>query len=187
MDAIGDEPGLTGVRAGQRVCGSPDCRAHLFVVRQYTGQLIVGYPVETIDFDACDIPARVVDAFEEAIACHAHRCFVSAAIMVRKTLEAVCADRGAEGRTLKDRIAALGEKVVLPVGMLQALDDLRARQVPSQDRRRKGSLHTRPGASRSARVRPRHMGRRDAHGSCRWAPRCRKGRRPEAWQRDAAV
>ena len=45
--------------------------------------------------------------------------------MVRKTLEELCKDRGAEGGNLKARIASLEGKVVLPRELLEGLDDLR--------------------------------------------------------------
>ena len=45
--------------------------------------------------------------------------------MVRKTLEEVCVDRGAAGANLKQRIEALGSRVVLPQALLSGLDDLR--------------------------------------------------------------
>ena len=45
--------------------------------------------------------------------------------MVRKTLEELCRDRGAAGGSPKERIKALGTKVVLPQELLDGLDDLR--------------------------------------------------------------
>ncbi len=45
--------------------------------------------------------------------------------MVRKTLEELCLDRKATGNNLKERIGALGTKVVLPKELLDGLDDLR--------------------------------------------------------------
>jgi len=110
---------------GSRLCSNPDCRAHLFVVTTLDGHLMTSYPPETIDFDAIGLPNDVVEAFEESVRCHAQQCYVAAAMMVRKTLEAVCADRGAGGANLKARIAALGGKVVLPQALLDGLDDLR--------------------------------------------------------------
>jgi hypothetical protein len=94
-----------------------------FVVE--AGKLAVSFPAETIDFDATNIPVSVQGAFEEAIKCHAQSCFVAAAIMVRKTLEELCRDRGAAGGNLKERIKALGTKAVLPQELLDGLDDLR--------------------------------------------------------------
>jgi hypothetical protein len=45
--------------------------------------------------------------------------------MVRKTLEELCRDRNATGANLKERIKALGTKVVIPAELLDGLDDLR--------------------------------------------------------------
>ena len=112
------------VLAGQRRCPNPECQAHLFFVQQGE-KVLVSYPPELIDFDPVNLPASVLTAFEESIACHANRCFIAAAIMVRKTLEELCLDRQATGNNLKERIRALGAKVVLPQELLDGLDDLR--------------------------------------------------------------
>ncbi|MDQ3878365.1 MAG: DUF4145 domain-containing protein [Actinomycetota bacterium] len=121
---------LTGGNAGshvwlgQRRCPNPDCHAHIFFA--WDGQrVIVSYPPETIDFDATNIPVAIVSAFEEAITCHAASCFTAAAIMVRKTLEELCTERAASGANLKERLKALGSKVVLPKELIDGLDDLR--------------------------------------------------------------
>lgn len=110
--------------AGQRRCPDPSCCEHVFVVVQ-SGKIQVSYPAERIDFDAANIPPAVLKSFEEAITCHANQCFTASAIMVRKTLEELCNERGATGKNLKERITALGSKVVLPTELLKGLDDLR--------------------------------------------------------------
>ena len=111
---------------GHRRCPNPDCYAHVFVVfHPNESRVVVSYPPEVIDFDATNVPTKVVNALEEAITCHANECYIAAAIMVRKTLEELCADREAKGKNLKDRIRALGGKVVLPPELLDGLDDLR--------------------------------------------------------------
>jgi hypothetical protein len=112
------------VVAGQRRCPNPDCQALLFFVHQ-SGKIVVSYPPELIDFDPVNLPATVLAAFEEAISCHANRCFIAAAIMVRKTLEELCLDRQVTGGNLKERIRSLSTKVVLPQELLDGLDDLR--------------------------------------------------------------
>jgi hypothetical protein len=109
---------------GVRRCPDPACFALIFFVSK-NGQVVDSYPAETIDFDATNIPAAVQGALEEAIKCHAQSCFVASAIMVRKTLEELCRDRTATGPNLKERIKALGTKVVLPQELLDGLDDLR--------------------------------------------------------------
>jgi hypothetical protein len=97
------------VRVGQRRCPNPKCRAHLFFAQQKE-QILVTYPAERIDFDATNVPSAVVKALEEAITCHANQCFVAAAIMVRKTLEELCRDRGAKGSNLKGENKAAWNK-----------------------------------------------------------------------------
>jgi len=112
------------IRIGQRRCPNLSCRTVLFVVWQNT-QILRSYPPLRIDFDKTNIPQPIVSALEQAITCHATECFIAAAIMVRKTLEALCRDRGAQGKDLKERIRDLGTKIVLPKELLDGLDDLR--------------------------------------------------------------
>lgn len=50
---------------------------------------------------------------------------MAAAIMIRRTLEEICEDRGATGKNLKDRIADLKSKVLLPQELLDAMDEMR--------------------------------------------------------------
>jgi hypothetical protein len=123
---INDQPiGENGAfKAGQRRCPNPDCRAHVFVIHQQ-GKPVLSYPAERIGFDPVNIPAGVLAALEEAITCHANQCFVASAIMVRKTLEELCHDQQVTGKTLKDRLAGLRAKVVLPNELFAGLDDLR--------------------------------------------------------------
>lgn len=110
--------------AGVRRCPDPACYSLIFFVGK-VGQRDEVYPPETIDFDATNLPKPVQNALEEAIKCHALRCFTASAIMVRKTLEELCADMKAEGGNLKERIASLGTKVILPKELLEGLDALR--------------------------------------------------------------
>jgi len=134
--------GHNGQVAGLRYCPDPNCRALVFF-KMEQGKIVESFPAETIDFDATNIPAPVSNAFEEAIKCHAQSSFVSSAIMVRKTLEELCRDRNAVGSNLKERIKALGSKVVLPQELLEGLDDLRllgndAAHIESQEYTRVG-------------------------------------------------
>lgn len=111
---------------GQRRCPDPNCHAHVFVAYDVSsGKIILSYPSETIDFDSTDLPSSVIKSFEEAIKCHANQCYVASAIMVRKTLEELCKDRGATGNNLKKRLEDLRSKIVLPQELLDGLDDLR--------------------------------------------------------------
>jgi hypothetical protein len=119
-------PGPPGgyLELGIRRCPNAVCNAYVFVVRR-GGQVEASYPPERLDFDATDLPPAVLEAFEEAVTCHANQCYTAAGIMVRRTLEEVCADRGANGSTLKDRLQNLGQSVILPKELLDGLDELR--------------------------------------------------------------
>lgn len=110
--------------AGVRRCPSPSCHTVIFVLLKGT-ELLRSYPPEVIDFDSTNIPARIETTLSEALKCHAHECYKAAAIMVRRLLEEICADREVKGSTLKARIGALGTKVVIPKELLDAADELR--------------------------------------------------------------
>lgn len=115
-----------GTVSGERTCPNPECRALLFVVySQSTEEILASYPQERIDFDASQLPENVQVSLEEAIDSHSHECYAAAAVMVRRTLEAVCQDQGASGDNLYDRIENLGKSIVLPKGMIKALHNLR--------------------------------------------------------------
>jgi hypothetical protein len=87
--------------------------------------VLVSYPPELIDFDSTDIPQPIVATLEEALTCHAHACYRAAAMMVRRTLEELCHDRGAQGRDLKARIKDLETTVTLAKDLMDGLDELR--------------------------------------------------------------
>jgi hypothetical protein len=87
--------------------------------------LVATYPAERLDFDSTNIPAPVTKALEEAITCHSNECYMASAMMVRKTLEELCHERGASGDNLKLRLRALGTKIVVPQELIEGLDELR--------------------------------------------------------------
>lgn len=112
------------IAAGVRLCPNPECRGVVFVV-QSGGRLIESFPPERIDFDPSNLPAKILSSLEEAITCHAAGAHRASALMVRRVLEELCADRGAEGRDLKQRIHALSQSVIVPPDLFQAMDELR--------------------------------------------------------------
>lgn len=106
-------------------CPNDGCNALVFVVATGERAVLVSYPPERIDFEPDGIAPEVLAVFEEALTCHAQQCFAASAMMIRRTLEEICRDRGAEGRNLQKRIEALGDKAVLPTELLGGLDALR--------------------------------------------------------------
>lgn len=114
----------TGFLFGQRKCPDPACATQVFVVL-VDSRVIESYPRKLIEFNKTGIPAPIIETFSGALACHADGIYVAAAIMIRRTLEELCADRGASGKDLDKRIAGLGEKVILPRELFEGLTHLR--------------------------------------------------------------
>ena len=109
---------------GQRKCPNINCRIHIFYFSLNNGTLFT-FPQETIGFEKQGIPSNILSAFEEAIICHANQCFIASAIMIRKTLEEICADRTATGDNLKERLHDLGTKIFIPRELIEGMDELR--------------------------------------------------------------
>ncbi len=109
---------------GQRLCPDPDCRGHLFVVLDRSGDLLFHYPFRNVSLNKEKIPASIIKTFDEAVTCHAQKCFVASAIMIRRTLEEICEERGAVGKDLNARIHDLKTKTLLPQELFDAMDEL---------------------------------------------------------------
>jgi hypothetical protein len=111
---------------GLRRCPNSRCYGHFFFVMDFdSGELLTTYPSDLIPFDKESIPAKVLNSFEEAVKCHSTQCFIAAAIMIRKTLEEICLDRGATGKTLYNRLEGLKGKVVIPQELFDGMQELR--------------------------------------------------------------
>jgi uncharacterized protein DUF4145 len=114
----------SGIWCGQRKCPNTACNGLVFVALRQ-GKLIQSYPPSKIDFDSENIPPNVLKSFEEAISTHAIGCYMASALMVRRTLEEICSEKGATGSNLKKRIENLQDKIVIPAELLEAMDELR--------------------------------------------------------------
>ena len=119
-----DDIQVANTLLGQRRCPNDQCHAHIFFIYQGT-ELKATFPPQRIDFDKEGVPVKVLNAFEEAITCHAQECYIASAIMIRRTLEEICEDRGGSGDTLKQRIEALSDKILVPKELLEGMDLLR--------------------------------------------------------------
>ncbi len=113
-----------GVVHGQRRCPNPDCNAHLFFIGKEK-QGVTTFPPQRLVIETEGVPDQVLAFLNEAIECHANRCYTAAAIMLRRTLEEICADRQARGPTLENRIRALASEIVIPEKLLQGMSALR--------------------------------------------------------------
>src|SRR5262249_27602233 len=99
--------------AGMRRCPNPACYSLVFVVL-LTGALYECHPPEVIDFDATNLPDRILDTLQEAVKAHAAGCYKASALMVRRVLEELCLDKNAKGKDLKARLSALAVNIVIP-------------------------------------------------------------------------
>jgi hypothetical protein len=109
---------------GQRLCPDKDCQNHIFVVLDVSRNLLFYYPFRNISLNKENIPASIIKTFDEAVTCHAQNCFVASAIMIRRTLEEICEERGAVGKDLQTRIHNLQTKTLLPQELFDAMDEL---------------------------------------------------------------
>ncbi len=110
---------------GIRRCPNEKCYGHLFFIADAVGNVQLTSPTETIPFDKENIPDKVLKAFEESIKCHSNSCFIASAIMIRKTLEEICIDRGATGVNLYKKLQDLGSKILIPQELLEGMNELR--------------------------------------------------------------
>ena len=114
------------VNIGMRRCPNTECNAIIFVARDNrSGTVLDAYPKTYIEFDTTNVPENLVSTLQEAIICTAEDCHVAAAIMIRRTLEELCSDKGAAGDDLKQRLQDLANKIILPNELLDAAHDLR--------------------------------------------------------------
>jgi len=122
MDVVWKVPVLN--RAGIRVCANANCRGIVFIWTQQD-VLFAAFPPELVGYDETDLPAEVRDCLKEAILCHAQGCFRAAAIMVRRSLEAMCEERGAKGSSLEKKIESLKGQIVISQDLIEGAHELR--------------------------------------------------------------
>lgn len=126
FETVGNDAGKPGRTFGLRRCPNSNCLGHLFFVyNTQTNAIIITYPSDTIPFDKENIPDKVLNAFHEAIISHSNSCFISSAIMLRKTLEEICLNRGATGKNLYSRLEDLGSKIIIPKELIEGMQELR--------------------------------------------------------------
>ncbi|MEU4424842.1 DUF4145 domain-containing protein [Actinoplanes sp. NPDC024001] len=90
-----------------------------------SGAPVVLWPVRDAPLSA-EIPEPARKSFEEARACHHAGQFTAAALMVRRTLEAVCTDKGASGGSLHAKLNELKNLKVIEGKLHDWSHDLRA-------------------------------------------------------------
>jgi hypothetical protein len=110
---------------GVRRCPRRECLRVVFVIFSRDGSLLASFPPEVLDVETANLPEEIAESLTEAAVDHGVGSYRSAAIMLRRVLELVCEDHKVTGRDLKQRLDALGGRVVLPKGFADGLDALR--------------------------------------------------------------
>jgi Domain of unknown function (DUF4145) len=107
------------------ICPNTECKGLVFAIRN-AADLLKVVPPELLEFQAENIPAKLLTTLTEAVACHAAGANRAAAMMVRRLLEEVCDDNNASGRDLHQRIEAIKSSVTLPNDLFSAMFELKA-------------------------------------------------------------
>lgn len=107
-----------------QVCPNQKCKAVVVGVFE-NGILKNTYPGLGRPINTENVPPKIRAAFMESVACFSNSCFVASAIMIRKTLEEICADKGAVGKNLYAKIEDVFKKVSIPKELLDAMHQLR--------------------------------------------------------------
>lgn len=109
---------------GHRFCPNDLCECHIFIISTPEGKIIKTYPPLRIDFNKDNIPSNVTKAFDEALICHSNECYVAAGILIRKTIEEICLEKGVRGK-LREKIKNLGNKIIIPPELLKGMENLK--------------------------------------------------------------
>lgn len=127
FEAIGSDTIVNSIYIlGVRRCPNQECFRYLFFISNNNNrEILLTNPGNVISFDKGNIPEKVLNAFEEAIISHSNNCFIASAIMIRKTLEEICHDRGATGKNLFNKLQDLGKKIVVPNELIEGMQELR--------------------------------------------------------------
>lgn len=116
---------VAGVQAGIRKCPNSSCNGIVFTLVHGDRELL-SFPPELIDFDSNGLPPKLLETLKEAISCHAAGAYRAAAMMVRRLLEEICDESGAEGKDLHHRLISLKTKITLPEELFEAMGELKA-------------------------------------------------------------
>jgi hypothetical protein len=116
-----------------KVAYCPRCESVAFVESSWTGyggefasdpEHVVRYPRDREPLSD-DVPESIRRTFEQALKCYRVHAHDASALMCRKTLEALCAELSAGGRTLKSKIDSLADSGRIDPRLAKWADSLR--------------------------------------------------------------
>jgi hypothetical protein len=115
---------------GIRICPDPKCNkviffeATSFVEEDKITNLRLYPKIFSASVNSC-IPELVAKSYEDALACYEYDLYTPAAIMIRKTIENICEDKGATGPNLHQRIHDLRSKITISNELYDAIMELK--------------------------------------------------------------
>lgn len=124
FDVLGNSLKTGGIQFSTQSCPNMTCRGIITVI-QNGSTILKTYPGVGKPINVDNVPDRIKDAFQEAANCYANGLYVAAAIMIRKTLEEICLDKGATGGNLYQKIENLARTIVIPQDLIALMHDLR--------------------------------------------------------------
>lgn len=131
IDILTDYVGDLRYILGTRRC--PGCENAVFcVLKMYVskiGEQLIEldhlFPKPYPQIEKEGVPEMVTKFLTEAMICFREGCFTASAIMIRRTLEEICSQAGAEGPNLHARILDLPNKTAIHQRYIDAMMDLK--------------------------------------------------------------
>lgn len=130
---MGDAKVLQTNVFAMRRCPAPACKGIVFIVAQQDRsdrttthyQVKRLFPEPVIEIDTEGLPEMIVSLLTEAIGCYQHGFYRSSATMIRRVLEEICREFGAQGSVLHDQIIDLPNRVLIDPTQHDALKNLK--------------------------------------------------------------
>lgn len=115
---------------GQRVCPDNECMAHIFFIKIIEpfgeGSIKIfpsKFPLKNLNVKK--LPKEIRETLEETLDCYNNSCYRASAIMIRRTLEAICSMHSAKGPNLHERIKNLKAKITISEQLYDAIMELK--------------------------------------------------------------
>lgn len=115
---------------GQRICPDKECMTHIFFKMQinfggpiYTEIIPEKIVLKNLNIDK--LPNNVSNCIKEAVACYDNSCYISSAIMIRKTLEEICLLQNAKGKDLHEKLRDLESKITISKPLYDSMFELK--------------------------------------------------------------
>ena len=112
--------------AGLRICPRPECEGFAYFLWEIDGvKPLDSYPSVIRVVDAVGVPSNITRYLNEALECASNQNYYAAAVMIRRTLEELCASKKIKGKQLVKKLENLQDEVTLPPALFKAMKNIR--------------------------------------------------------------